>query len=343
MPAMLLLLFFVVFVTPDQAQAQSSYYQGKVINVVVGTTAGSAYDVYSRLIAQHIGKHIPGNPTFIVQNMPGGGSIVAANFVYGVGKPDGLTIASINPALYFNQLAGRKEVKFDWAKFSWLGSPDRSDHLIYMRADSPYKTIQDVRAAATAPKCGATGTGTTGHYMPKLLEETIGTKFNIILGYPGGPEIDLATERGEVQCRAFTLTGWFGGELYNNWRKSGFARAIIQTGRKRDPRLPDVPTLYELMDQYKTAEVERRLAAVVLGSNTFGRPFVAAPDTPAELVKVLREAFAKTISDREYVAEAEKRKLEVELTKGEELEKLAKEIIVQPPVVIEKMKLLLGK
>ena len=212
-----------------------------------------------------------------------------------------------------------------------------------MRADSAYKTIQDVRAASTAPKCGATGTGTTGHYMPKLLEETIGTKFNIVLGYPGGPEIDLAAERGEVQCRAFTLTGWFGGELYNNWRKTGFARVIIQTGRKRDPRLPDVPTLYELMDQYKTADVERRLAAVVLGSNTFGRPFVAAPDTPAELVKVLREAFAKTISDREYVAEAEKRKLEIELTKGEELEKLAKEIIVQPPVVIEKMKALLGQ
>ena len=342
MQTMLLILFLALLLRPDQAQAQSSYYKGKVINVVVGTTAGSAYDVYSRLIAQHIGKHIAGNPTLTVQNMPTGGSIVAANFVYGVAKPDGLTIGSINPALYFNQLAGRKEVKFDWGKFSWLGSPDRSDHLLYMRADSPYKTIQDVRAASTPPKCGATGTGTTSHYMPKLLEETIGTKFNLVLGYPGGPEIDLATERGEVHCRAFTITGWFGGELYNTWRKTGFARVIIQTGHKRDPRLPDVPTLYELMDQYKTAEVERRLAAVVLGSNTFGRPFVAAADTPADLVKVLREAFAKTISDREYVAEAEKRKLEVELTKGEELEKLAKEIIVQPPVVIEKMKILLG-
>ena len=343
MQMMLLILFLALLLRADPAQAQSSYYKGKTINVVVGTTAGSAYDVYSRLIAQHLSKHIPGNPTFIVQNMPGGGSVVAANFVYGVAKPDGLTIASINPALYFNQLAGRKEVKFDWAKFNWLGSPDRSEHLIYMRADSPYKTIQDVRAASTPPRCGATATGTTGHYMPKLLEETIGTKFNLVLGYPGGPEIDLAAERGEVHCRAFTITGWFGGELYNNWRKSGFARVIIQTGRKRDSRLADVPTLYELMDQYKTAEVERRLAAVVLGSNTFGRPFVAAPDTPADLVNVLREGFAKTISDREYIAEAQKRKLEVELTKGEELEKLAKEIIVQPPAVIEKMKALLGQ
>ncbi|MBM4297474.1 MAG: hypothetical protein FJ143_07010 [Deltaproteobacteria bacterium] len=343
MRTLLLILFLALLLRHDPAQAQSTYYKGKVINVVVGTTAGSAYDVYSRLIAQHLSKHIPGNPSLVVQNMPGGGSMVAANFVYGVAKPDGLTIASINPALYFNQLAGRKEVKFDWAKFNWLGSPDRSEHLVYMRADSPYKTIQDVRAAATPPKCGATGTGTTGHYMPKLLEETIGTKFSLVLGYPGGPEIDLATERGEVHCRAFTITGWFGGELYNSWRKSGFARVIIQTGRKRDPRLPDVPTIYEIMDQVKTGETERRLAAVVLGSNAFGRPFVAAPDTPPEIVKVLREAFAKTISDREYVAEAEKRKLEIELTRGEELEKLAKEIIVQPPVVIEKMQALLGK
>src|SRR5262245_10109292 len=212
-----------------------------------------------------------------------------------------------------------------------------------MRADSPYKTIQDVRTATTPPKCGATGTGTTGHYMPKLLEETIGTKFNLVLGYPGGPEVDLAVERGEVHCRAFTITGWFGGELYNNWRKSGFAKVIIQTGRKRDPRLAEVPSLYELMDQYKTPEAERRLAAVVLASNEFGRPFVAAPGTPPELVKILRDAFVKTIGDREYVAEAEKRKLEVELTKGEELEKLAKEIIVQPPGVIEKMKNLIGQ
>src|SRR5262245_18027088 len=123
MPAMLLVLFLALFFGPDQALAQ--FYKGKAINVVVGTTPGSAYDVYGRLIAQHIAKHIPGNPTFIVQNMPGGGSVIAANYVYGVAKPDGLTIASINPALYFNQLAGRTEVKFDWAKFNWLGSPDR--------------------------------------------------------------------------------------------------------------------------------------------------------------------------------------------------------------------------
>ena len=339
----IILLFFSVapLWLPDPAQA--NFYQGKTVTIISGTTAGSAYDTYARVIAQHLGKHVPGSPSFIVQNMPGGGSIVAANFVYGVAKPDGLTIASINPALYFNQLAGRKEVQFDWAKFNWLGSPDWSDHVLYMRTDTPYKTIQDVRTASTPPKCTATATGTTGHYLPKLLEETIGTKFNIILGYPGGPEMDLAVERNEAQCRAFTTTAWFSGEPYESWRKNGFARLLIQTGRKRDERLSDVPTLYELMDQYRTSETDRRLADVVLASNIFGRPYVTPPAIPPDQVKILREAFAKTMSDREFLAEAKTRNLEIKPTAAEKLEKLAKDIVVQPPEVIERMKKLLGK
>jgi tripartite-type tricarboxylate transporter receptor subunit TctC len=335
-------LFLILLWRP--AQAQSNFYQGKTVTIITGTTAGSQYDTYARLIAQHLGKHVPGNPTFLVQNMPGGGSMIAANYVYGVAKPDGLTIASINPALYFNQLAGRKEVQFDWAKFHWLGSPDRSDHVIYMRTDTPYKTIHDVRTASTPPKCTATATGTTGHYLPKLLEETIGTKFNIILGYPGGPEMDLAVERNEAQCRAFTVTAWFSGELYESWRKNNFARLLIQTGRRgRDERLPDVPTLYELMDQYKTRENDRRLADVVLASNIFGRPYVAPPGISAAQAKMFRAAFAKTMTDPDFLANAKKRNLEIKPSPAEELEKLAKAIVVQPPEVIERMKKLLGK
>ena len=173
--------------------AQSPYYQGKTITLIVGSGAGTAYDMYARLLGNYIGKHIPGNPTVIVQNMPAAGGLVAANYVYGVAKPDGLTIASINPAHYFNQLQGNKEVKFDWTKFTWLASSDKSEHMLYMRTDAPYKTIQDVRKASEAPKCGATGTGTSGHYIPRMLEEALGTKFTIVTGYSGGNEIDLAT------------------------------------------------------------------------------------------------------------------------------------------------------
>ncbi len=337
--AMLLLL--ALLLRPDSAQSFS--YQGKTVTIISGTTAGSAYDTYARLIAAHLGKHLPGNPSLVVQNMPGGGSMVAANFIYGVAKPDGLTLASINPALYFNQLAGRKEVQFDWAKFNWLGSPDWSDHVLYMRADTPYKTIHDVRNAAVAPKCTATATGTTGHYLPKLLEETIGTKFYIISGYPGGPEMDLAVERNEAQCRAFTITAWYSGEPYQTWRNNRFAHLLIQTGRKRDERLPELPTLYELMDQYKTAENDRRLADVVLASNIFGRPYVTPPGIPSDRFQVLREAFVKTMNDRDFLAEAKKRNLEIKPKAAEELEKLAKEIVVQPPEVIERMKKLLGR
>ncbi|HWP23695.1 MAG TPA: tripartite tricarboxylate transporter substrate-binding protein [Candidatus Binatia bacterium] len=335
------LLLFLCLSGSERAQANT--YQGKTLTLLVGTTAGSAYDTYARLIAQFLGKHIPGNPGFVVQNMPGGGSLIAANFLSTVAKPDGLTIGSINPALYFNQLAGRKEVQFDWAKFNWLGSPDWSDHLLYMRTDTPFKTIHDVRNATTPPKCTATATGTTGHYLPKLLEETIGTKFNLVLGYPGGPEMDLAVERNEAQCRAFTITAWFSGEPYASWRKNGFARVLIQTGKKRDERLPDIPTLYELMEQYKTPAVNRRLADVVLASNIFGRPYVAPPGVSAQQVRILRDAFTKTLVDPEFLAEAKRRNLEIKPTAGEELDKLAKQIVVQQPEVVERMKKLLGK
>ena len=218
-----------------EVQAQTPFYQGKTITLIVGSGAGTAYDIYARLLGSYVGKHLPGNPTVVVQNMPAAGGMVAANFVYGVAKPDGLTIASINPAHYFNQLQGNKEVKFDWPKFTWIASSDKSEHMLYMRTDAPYKTIQDVRKAAEPPKCGATGTGTSGHYVPRMLEETLGTKFNIVTGYAGGNEIDLATERNEVVCRAFTTAAYFAREPYHTWRKTNFVRVLLQTGRKRDP------------------------------------------------------------------------------------------------------------
>ncbi|HKY07561.1 MAG TPA: tripartite tricarboxylate transporter substrate-binding protein, partial [Candidatus Binatia bacterium] len=226
-----------------EARAQSSFYQGKTITVVAAASAGSAYDLYARLMAQFMGKHLPGNPSFIVQNMTGAGSIIGANYIYNVSKPDGLTIGAIQPSIYFNQLMKQKEVKYDWAKFGWIGSSDKSDYLLYMRADLPYKTLADVRKAKEPPKCGSTGAGTSGSYMPKLLEETLGTKFTIVAGYQGGGEIDLAVERGELHCRAFTIQAYHSREPYHSWRKKGFARILMQTGQTRDPRLADVPTL----------------------------------------------------------------------------------------------------
>jgi tripartite-type tricarboxylate transporter receptor subunit TctC len=293
--------------------------------------------------AQHWGKHIPGNPAFIVQNMPGAGSLIAANHLYNVAKPDGLTITSIIPGIYFSQLAGRQEVKFDYAKFNWIGSVDRSDNVVYMRSDTPFRTIHDARRAAQPPKCTATGIGTVGHYMPKLLNETIGTKFEIILGYPGGPEMDLAVEKNEAQCRAFTHAAWFSGEPYRTWQAKKFVHVIVQTGRKRDERLPQVPTLNELMDEFKTEEVGRRLATVILASGELGRPYLLPPGVPTERLKILRESFMKLMVDSAFLADIKKRNLEVDPSTGEELERLAKQVMAQPSTVIERVKKLMVK
>ena len=327
-----------------EVQAQTPFYQGKTITLIVGSGAGTAYDIYARLLGSYVGKHLPGNPSVVVQNMPAAGGMVAANFVYGVAKPDGLTIASINPAHYFNQLQGNKEVKFDWPKFTWIASSDKSEHMLYMRTDAPYKTIQDVRKAAEPPKCGATGTGTSGHYVPRMLEETLGTKFNIVTGYAGGNEIDLATERNEVVCRAFTTAAYFAREPYHTWRKTNFVRVLLQTGRKRDPQLPDVPLLSELMDQYKTSDLNRRLVSVMLGSGEFGAaPMFAAPGTPPEITKILRAGYAKALTSPELIADAKKQGLEPELIHGDELEALAKEVLNQPAEVIASMKKVMGE
>jgi tripartite-type tricarboxylate transporter receptor subunit TctC len=323
--------------------AQAPFYQGKTIKVIVGTPPGNLYDLWARLIASHLGKHIPGNPDFIVQNMPGAGHVVAANHLYTVVKPDGLTlIGSIIPSLYLNRLIGRPEIQFDWAKFSWIGSPARGPSQMYMRADSPYKTIEDVRTAKEPPKCGATGVTGPDSFLPKLMQDTVGAKFNIVTGYPGGQDIDLAVERGEIHCRAFTIEAFFGREPYHTWRKNNFVRNLFQTSAKRDERLPHVPTVAELMDQYKTPESGRRLARVLLTAGDMGRPMLGPPGMPADRLKILRDAYAKTMNDPQLQAEVKRRNYEFDPVNGEELERLAKEVTTQPPEIIERLKKVLG-
>jgi tripartite-type tricarboxylate transporter receptor subunit TctC len=323
--------------------AQSDFYKGKTITVYIGTTPGALYDQWGRILAQHMGKHIPGKPDMIVQNMPGAGHMIAANYVYNKTKPDGLSlIGSIVPTLYFDQLVGRKEAQYDWAKFVWIGSPVQGESQMYMRADTPYKTIEDVRNAKEPPRCGAQGTSDSAYYLPKLFEETIGTKFNLVQGYPGGPEIDLAVERGEIHCRAFTIEAFMSREPYHTWRKKGFVRNIIQTGKKRDAKLPETPTLWELIDRYKTPDPSRRLATLMLASGQLGRPMMATPGVPADRVKILRDAFNATMKDSEFLTDIDKRQFDLDPVPGEELEKIVKDVMSQPPDIVERMKKLLG-
>ncbi len=339
----ILFVLTLVFVVPVNAPAQAPFYQDKTIRIVAGYGAGSVDDAWTRLIARYLAKHIPGNPNMIVQNMPGAGAMIAANYVYKIAKPDGLTLGGIRGGLYFDQLVGRQQVQFDWPKFTWLGSPTQVEQLIYIRANTPYKTIADVRKAAVPPKCGATGTSSTGYYTGNLLEETLGAKFQTLTGYKDGPDIELAVEREEVQCRGISIETLFGREPLIGWHKTGFVRVLIQTGRKRDPRLADVPTIWELMNEHKTPDVGVRLATIILAVGAFGRPYVSSPGLPPERAKILQTAFKKTITDPDFQAQAKERRLEIDPVGGEELATLAREVIAQPTEIVERLKRLLEK
>ena len=341
--ALILLLLLLLLAWAPHIRAQESFYQGQTIRFVVGFSAGGFYDRWARLVARHLGKHIPGGPDIIVQNMPGAGSVIAANYVYGVAKPDGLTLGMPSASVYMDQLVGRKEVKFDVRKFNWIGTQDKRYQVVYMRADAPYKSIEDVIKPKEPPKCGETGTASQGYQTLRIIEEALGAKFQSVLGYPGGAEVDVAVERGEVICRSLSIDPFFGREPFGSWRKKGFVRLLIQTGSKRDPRAPDVPTIHELMDKYKTPEASRRVVGVLLGVGQFGSPLFAPPGTPPDRVRVLREAHAKAMKDPDLVAEAKKGKMDMAPSTGEELQALTQKIMAQPSDVIERAKKILGK
>lgn len=342
MPSAFWTVFFLLLLAL-RLDAQTDFYKGKQMKIVVGASAGAASDLYARVVAHHLPNQIPGKPEIIVQNMPGGGSITAANYVYSVAKPDGLTLGAVTAPVYFAQLLGRKEVQFDWAKFTWIGTPEDNDELLFIRSDQPYRALLDLRKATEGPRCGASGVGSTGYYIPKLLAEIFDLKLNLVTGYPGAADVDVAVEKNEVQCRGTTISAFFGREPGRTWAKTAFVRFLTQTGDKRNQRLPDTPTIWELMDQEKIPDAKRRLARVVLGPGAFGRPILATPGIPSERVRLLREAYVKMLKDPEFLADAKKRQWDINPTSGEKLEQLAKDVINQPPEVVERMKKLLGE
>jgi len=296
-----LIIFLLLFLACGrEARAQSSFFEDKTIRLVLGFSPGGISDLWARALGRAMTPHIPGKPNIILQNMPGAGSLTAANYIFSVAKPDGLTIGFITPGLYFNQLTEMKEVKFDWTKFSWIGSPERTVRIIYSRADMPYKSLDDIRNALEQPRCGATALGTVGHYFPRLIEEVAGVKFSIVTGYPGAAEIDLAMQKGEVQCRAGSLEGYFGSEPTRSWLKSGFTRVLVHGSPKRDARLPDVPTVNEILDKRKAPDVTRRLAVVLMAPDSIGRPLIAPPGIPSDRLAILRDALIKGLNDPEF-------------------------------------------
>jgi tripartite-type tricarboxylate transporter receptor subunit TctC len=245
--------------------------------------------------------------------------------------------------LYLDQIVGRSEVKFDVQKFEFIGTQEKAPTMLYFRADSPFKNLADIIQAKEAPKCGSTGTASTGYLLAKLMEEAFKAKLNTVTGYQGGAEIDVAVERGELVCRGMDIPPHFGREPFDSWHRNGFDRHILQAGAKRDPRLPDTPTLSELMEQYKSPDVVRRVTRIVLASGDFGRPMLAGPGTPPDRLKSLRDAYAKAMRDPGLIDEAKKGQMDMEHTPGEELQRLMKEIMDQPAETMERVKKVLSE
>src|SRR5262245_23651805 len=318
--------------------AQNDFYNGKTIRIVVGLSSGGGYDRAARMLARYMGKYIPGNPGIIVQNMPGASSVTAANYVWDVAKADGLTILAPHNNVYLSQLSGQKEVKFDLTKFQWIGSLENDDMVIFARADAPFKSVDEIIRAKDPPKCGSTGVGSSDYVMSKILDETVGAKVKHVTGYPGSITITISTQCGEVQCMGLTIATYYGREPFLSWLKTNFVRFLAQSGHKRSDRVSDAPTIYELMDRYKTPATKRRTAEAMLQGGEWARPVLVAPGTPKERVDMLRAAHEKAAKDPELLAEAKKLRMDVVHVGGAALQKMAAEVMNQPPEVIASIK-----
>ena len=308
---------------PLAAAAQPNF-SGKTVTLVVGYKPGGGYDATARMLARHLPNHIPGKPTVIVQNMPGGNSIIAANHIYNVAKPDGLTIGTFNRNLPIAQLTGVQGVKYDMTKFEWIGSAANETTILAIRNDLPYKTFDDLRKAKENVIIGSTGPGANTHDFPLLLKDLLGVKLKIVSGYSSSADIMLAVERKEVDGRAGSYTS------LRQFIDRGLVRPIIRA-RSTEPGVEKLP-----VDE-SFAQNPRAKAIMALRSapEVVARPYVLPPKTPAEIVKAYREAFAATIKDPALVAEANKAKFDLEYTSGDEALKVMKEVLSQPKDIVD--------
>ena len=250
------------------------FFKGKTVRIIVYTCRGGLYDAWARLLGQYLGRYIPGEPTFVVQNMPGGGGKIAMNFLYKVAKPDGLTIGLVPRDGYTLQLIGESGVEYDWTKFTWIGSAEQDNDLLFIRADTPYRDIFEFIKAKEAPRCGATGVGTTGWIAPKVLEQLLGANIRIVTGYPGAAEIDLAITRGEVVCRATGAIAHFSREPALTWHKVGFDRHLVLFSKERNARTPDTPTFHEVAEKLGVPKIRLTVMDIIGLANYASRPVI---------------------------------------------------------------------
>jgi tripartite-type tricarboxylate transporter receptor subunit TctC len=327
-----LIIAALIALMPAVAQAQSveSFYRGKTVNVIIGYPPAGANDLYARLVARHIGKHIPGHPTGVPRNMPGGGSLLAANHIFNVAPKDGTTLGLIVPTAPLEEKLGAANVKFKAAQFNWIGRLAPTPNVTFMNASASVKTIRD--ATQREAILGATGRSSTVAIYPTMLNHLLGTKFKLVMGYAGSAEAMLAMERGEVEGHSTTWEG-VKSRAERQLREKTI-NILVQYGLARHPELPDIPTAVELG---RTPE-EVQALRVFANATEVGRFILSTPDTPPERIQALRRAFDAMVKDPEFTADVNAAKVDLGPMSGEELQQLVQEVANIPPPILEKVR-----
>jgi tripartite-type tricarboxylate transporter receptor subunit TctC len=323
------LAFAALHTATANAQSAAEFYTGKAVDLQIGYSVGGGYDLYARLVARHLGQHILGNPTIVPKNMEGAGSLRLANWLYSAAPRDGTVIGATSRGAAFDPLLNQKGAQFDASKFSWIGSANDEVSVCVALQTSGITKFDDVLSKPLT--IGSTGVGDDTYQFPALVNAVLGTKFKIITGYPGGNDVSLALERSEVEGRC----GWSWSSIKAtrmNWVESKKIIVLVQMSLSKHPDLPDVPLI---MDLAKTDE-QRQIFKLIFARQVMGRPFLAPPGVPADRVTALRQAFTETMTDKEFLSDADAGKFEINPVSGEQLDALVKEIYQTLPDVTKK-------
>jgi tripartite-type tricarboxylate transporter receptor subunit TctC len=318
---------------PASSQAQETFFKGKTIRVIVGLAPGGGYDTYSRLIARHMGKHIPGNPTIVVENMEGAGSVIAGNHIFKIAKPDGLTLGHILGGLFLQQLLGKPGIEFDAAKFEYIGVPAQDNFIVGVAKATGITSVEKWIASKTTIKFGDVTPGGATDDLPKVLAFSLGLPLQVVSGYKGTGPIRLAFNSGEVQgiCNAWE-------SFKATWRQemeSGEVVMVLQATVKAHPELPNIPVAFELA---KNDEGRKLIQVVARVNGPSTRPYLLPPGTPKERVAILRKAFKETMRDSDFLAEAKKANLDINPDDGAGLERNIRDIFKLDPPLVAKLK-----
>jgi tripartite-type tricarboxylate transporter receptor subunit TctC len=320
---------------PASAQTVEEFYRGKQIDLVIGYSPGGTYDLYARLVARHLCNFIPGKPTIIPRNMPGAGSRAAAAWVYNVAPKNGLVLATADQSLSIAQALGDKQLTVDTSKFIYIGNPNNDNNTTATWYTSGVKTIDDAKKKQVV--MGATGGSTSSQY-PKAMNALIGTKFKIILGYPGGNDINIAMERGEVDGRG--SNAWAAWKSTRpQWLAEKKINILVQIGLRKAPDLQDVPLLSDLA----TNDDDRRLLKVLSAPTAIGRPIFTSPGVPADRVKALRDAFNQMVKDPGFLSDAKKEHFDIDPLTGEEMQSVVEDIIATPKPLADRLQQIIGE